>query len=216
MRGDGSSNEERRRTGRRYRTDRTEGISDGVFAVSLTLLILDVRPPEGGVSQLVHGLVLIAPRLGTFALSFAIVAYYWLVHHLIFRTTDSRPTTLHCAAFRCAVDGRAAGDRMRVPRSGTRTEHLRRAADCVRADLPPALLLTVVVRHGATRHGGRNGASRLSGVCEMGTWLCEPGHTAAMFRAGHLHRLINSSFSLARPAALVSPWPRSTSSAAGT
>jgi uncharacterized membrane protein len=84
MRGDGSSNEERLKTGRRYRTDRTEGISDGVFAVSLTLLILDVRPPEGGVSQLVHGLVLIAPRLGTFALSFAIVAYYWLVHHLIF------------------------------------------------------------------------------------------------------------------------------------
>ena len=71
MRDDGSSNEERLRTGRRYRTDRTEGISDGVFAVSLTLLILDVRPPEGGVSQLVHGLVLIAPRLGTFALSFA-------------------------------------------------------------------------------------------------------------------------------------------------
>src|SRR6266478_881279 len=62
MRDDGSSNEERLRTGRRYRTDRTEGISDGVFAVSLTLLILDVRPPEGGVSQLVH----------------------WLVHHLIF------------------------------------------------------------------------------------------------------------------------------------
>ncbi len=72
MRDDGSSNEERLRTGRRYRTDRTEGTSDGVFAVSLTLLILDVRPPEGGVSQLVHGLVLIAPRLGTFALSFAI------------------------------------------------------------------------------------------------------------------------------------------------
>src|SRR5713226_1112215 len=59
-------------------------ISDGVFAVSLTLLILDVRPPEVGVSQLVHGLVLISPRFGTFALSFAIVAYYWLVHHLIF------------------------------------------------------------------------------------------------------------------------------------
>src|SRR5436853_7060565 len=82
MRGDDSSNEDRLRTGRRYRTDRTEGISDGVFAVSLTLLILDVRPPEGGVSQLLHGLVLIAPRLGTFALSFAIVAYSWIVHQL--------------------------------------------------------------------------------------------------------------------------------------
>ncbi len=211
MRGDGSSNEERLRTGRRYRTDRTEGISDGVFAVSLTLLILDVRPPEGGVSQLVHGLVLIAPRLGTFALSFAIVAYYWLVHHLIFaslsihdcrvalldrgarsllsraggarnlwcqsrrlyvdagrcvvrrgpfshhRTTYSQPTTLHCAAFRCSVDCRAAGDRMRVPRSVTRTEHLRRAADCVRADLPPAVLLTVVVRHGVEVRDGLHG-----------------------------------------------------------
>src|SRR5260221_6032428 len=84
MRVDGSSNEERLNIGRNYRTDRTEGISDGVFAVSLTLLILDVRPPEGGASQLVHGLVLIAPRLGTFALSFAIVAYYWLLPHLIF------------------------------------------------------------------------------------------------------------------------------------
>ena len=83
MRNDGLSNEERLNTGKEYGTDRTEGISDGVFAVALTLLILDVRPPEGGVSQLVHGLGLIAPRLGTFALSFAIAAYYWLVHHLI-------------------------------------------------------------------------------------------------------------------------------------
>src|SRR4051794_18537112 len=64
------------------RPDRRD--SDGVFAVSLTLLILDVRAPEGGVSPLVHGRVLIAPRLGTFALSVATVAYYWLVHHLIF------------------------------------------------------------------------------------------------------------------------------------
>src|SRR5437867_10913802 len=84
MRGDGSSNEERLKAGRKYRTDRTEGISDGVFAVSLTLLILDLRPPEGGVSPLVHALVLIAPRLGTFALSFAIVAYCWLDDHLAF------------------------------------------------------------------------------------------------------------------------------------
>ena len=84
MKDGNSSNEERSTTSRNYRTDRTEGISDGVFAVSLTLLILDVRPPEGGVSQLGHELALIAPRLGTFALSFGIVAYYWLVHHLIF------------------------------------------------------------------------------------------------------------------------------------
>jgi len=66
MRGDGSSNEERLRTGRRYRTDRTEGISDGVFAVSLTLLILDDDLLKAGVSQLVHGVV----RSVTFLKSF--------------------------------------------------------------------------------------------------------------------------------------------------
>jgi uncharacterized membrane protein len=71
-------------SGRRYQTDRTEGISDGVFAVALTLLILDVKPPDGNVGELAHDLAAIAPRMGTFILSFAIVAYYWLVHHLIF------------------------------------------------------------------------------------------------------------------------------------
>src|SRR5260221_12252166 len=96
MRVDGSSNEERLNIGRNYRTDRTEGISDGVFAVSLTLLILDVRPPEGGASQLVHGLVLIAPRLGTFALSLPFVGYYWLVPHVIFTSRNRRQGALCC------------------------------------------------------------------------------------------------------------------------
>src|SRR4029077_15487621 len=60
-----------------------------------------------------------------------------------YRTTYYQPTALTCAAFRGSGDSRGAGDRMRVSRSGTRTEHLRRAADCVRADLPPAVLLTL-------------------------------------------------------------------------
>src|SRR5438132_7200300 len=159
MRGDGSSNEERLRTGRRYRTDRTEGISDGVFAVSLTLLILEpaVSIHDCRVALLDRGARSLRSRAGG-------ARHLWrqsrrlyvdagrcvvrrgpFSHH---RTTYSQPTTLRCAAFRCSVDGRAARDRMRVPRSGTRTEHLRRAADCVRADLPPAVLLTIVVRHG--------------------------------------------------------------------
>jgi uncharacterized membrane protein len=59
-------------------------ISDGVFAVALTLLILDVKPPDVAASDLPPALVAVAPRLGIFALSFAIVAYYWLDHHSIF------------------------------------------------------------------------------------------------------------------------------------
>jgi uncharacterized membrane protein len=69
---------------RRYPTDRTAAISDGVFAVALTLLILDVKLPDRGTGELAKALISVAPRLGIFALSFAIVAYYWVVHHLIF------------------------------------------------------------------------------------------------------------------------------------
>jgi len=84
MTGDTDPKEAGLATGRSYGTGRTEGVSDAIFAVSLTLLILDVKPPEGGAAELVHGLVKLAPKLLTFALSFSIVAYYWLVHHLIF------------------------------------------------------------------------------------------------------------------------------------
>jgi uncharacterized membrane protein len=69
---------------RLYSSDRTAAISDGVFAVALTLLVLDIKPPEGAAPALVSALVAVAPQLGIFALSFAIVSYYWIVHHLIF------------------------------------------------------------------------------------------------------------------------------------
>lgn len=66
-------------------------ISDGVFAVALTLLVLDIKPPEGGASALVSALVAIAPQLGIFALSFAIVSYYWDedAKSILNRTTNS-------------------------------------------------------------------------------------------------------------------------------
>jgi uncharacterized membrane protein len=69
---------------KRSQTDRIAAISDGVFAVALTLLILDVRLPDGSRENLMGSLVAVAPRLGIFALSFAIVSYYWILHHLIF------------------------------------------------------------------------------------------------------------------------------------
>ena len=64
--------------------ERLAAISDGIFAVALTLLIVDVKPPDVSVSHLTGALIATAPRLGIFALSFAIVAYYWVVHHLTY------------------------------------------------------------------------------------------------------------------------------------
>jgi uncharacterized membrane protein len=63
---------------------RVVAISDGVFAVALTLLILDVKPPTVSPMLLASAIFATAPRLGIFALSFAIVAYYWVSHHFSF------------------------------------------------------------------------------------------------------------------------------------
>jgi len=63
---------------------RVIAISDGVFAVALTLLILDVKPPTVNPTLLASAIIATAPRLGIFALSFAIVAYYWVSHHFSF------------------------------------------------------------------------------------------------------------------------------------
>jgi uncharacterized membrane protein len=68
----------------RFASDRIVAISDGIFAVALTLLVLDVKLPSGPVSTLASALRAGAGHFGIFALSFSIVAYYWTVHHLAF------------------------------------------------------------------------------------------------------------------------------------
>jgi uncharacterized membrane protein len=75
----------------RFKPDRLNAVSDGIFSVALTLLILDIKPPSTSSANLGEALLMLAPQFGVFALSFAIVAYFWVIHHLIFlyiRTTD--------------------------------------------------------------------------------------------------------------------------------
>src|SRR5262245_1736720 len=59
---------------------RLEAFSDGVFAIVITLLILNVHVPDGRTL----GLRALRPRippLATFVLSFIIVGVYWISHH---------------------------------------------------------------------------------------------------------------------------------------
>lgn len=71
---------------------RLEGFSDGVMAVAITLLVLgiDAPVPEPGESlwqALDSGTV---GSLALFALSFAVIARFWMVHHDAFKELPAR------------------------------------------------------------------------------------------------------------------------------
>jgi uncharacterized membrane protein len=69
-------------------TGRVEAFSDGVIAIIVTLLIFEVRLPEvprgADTAAFWAALVSIAPKFGSFTLSFAAVAIYWVNHHHFF------------------------------------------------------------------------------------------------------------------------------------
>jgi uncharacterized membrane protein len=65
-------------------TGRLETFSDGVFAIAITLLILDVRIPSGHAS-LTHGLANAWPSYIGYVISFLTIGIMWANHHGIFR-----------------------------------------------------------------------------------------------------------------------------------
>jgi uncharacterized membrane protein len=59
-----------------------EAFSDGVFAIVITLLILEVHVPEGvSAEHLGDELIRLLPTMGAYFLSFFVVGLYWMVHH---------------------------------------------------------------------------------------------------------------------------------------
>jgi uncharacterized membrane protein len=66
------------------RLTRIEMLSDGVFAIVLTLLVLELKVPalkdHGSVSELAHQLVELMPKFLSWLISFIIVCKFWLNH----------------------------------------------------------------------------------------------------------------------------------------
>ena len=64
---------------------RLEAFSDGVFAIVVTLLVLELKLPplkdHASVSELAHQLVELAPKFLSWLISFIIVCKFWLNHH---------------------------------------------------------------------------------------------------------------------------------------
>lgn len=60
---------------------RLEAFSDGVFAIVITLLILDIRFPEVEYAQFWETFPSVLPRILAYVLSFIIIGLYWVIHH---------------------------------------------------------------------------------------------------------------------------------------
>jgi uncharacterized membrane protein len=78
-------------------TGRIEAFSDGVFAIAITLLILEIKVPhlpgESGASALCSALARLWPSYVAFLTSFVTIFIMWANHHAIFRlvrTSDAR------------------------------------------------------------------------------------------------------------------------------
>jgi uncharacterized membrane protein len=60
---------------------RLEAFSDGVLAVAITLLVLDLRVPEPGTGALGHQLAHEWPSYAAYAISFLTIGIIWINHH---------------------------------------------------------------------------------------------------------------------------------------
>lgn len=75
--------------------ERLTFLVDGVFAITITLLVLELRLPEEGMTQLVNGLLGMLPRLFIYFIAFYSLANHWVVHQRMFRhITDADSVVL--------------------------------------------------------------------------------------------------------------------------
>jgi len=74
---------------RSHAHDRLCAVADGVYAIALTLLVLDLKVPEvPGITnpQLTTDLVQQIPNFVAYVIGFLVVAFFWMNHHRIFQS----------------------------------------------------------------------------------------------------------------------------------
>ena len=76
-------------------TQRLEAFSDGVFAIAITLLVLEIKVPhESGAHELTKALLAEWPSYFGFVLSFVVIGIIWINHHTMFRDISHADQTL--------------------------------------------------------------------------------------------------------------------------
>jgi len=64
---------------------RLEAFSDGVIAIIITIMVLELRPPDGAGFD---GLRPLIPKVLAYLLSFVLIAIYWNNHHHLFKLVE--------------------------------------------------------------------------------------------------------------------------------
>jgi len=74
-------------------TSRLEAFSDGVFAIAITLLVIEIAVPHGENGGLARALAAQWPSYAAYAVSFAVIGIMWVNHHTLIElvATVDRP-----------------------------------------------------------------------------------------------------------------------------
>ena len=77
-----------------FRNDRVGALSDGVFAIAMTLLVLDLKLPEANVeldgNVFTDGIMAQRPRFVSWLVSFAILCRLWITQHALLAAGEIR------------------------------------------------------------------------------------------------------------------------------
>ena len=75
---------------------RIYAFTDGVFAIAITLLVLQIEVPSGltSNSQFLDALNDLVPDFFAFAISFLVIGSYWIRHHRLMRMVREYDQTL--------------------------------------------------------------------------------------------------------------------------
>jgi len=71
-----------------FTKNRVEAFSDGIFAIIVTLLILEIKVPHigqpGSSAELARSIAALSPKLVSWAISFLTICIVWMNHHRLF------------------------------------------------------------------------------------------------------------------------------------
>ena len=107
-----------------FSVHRIEALTDGVFAIAMTLLVIELKLPDPhavhSADGLAQALAALSPKAIAWTISFGVLAFFWVGHHRVFRhvqRTDGPLLTLNLAElavvtllpFSCSLIGEFPG-----------------------------------------------------------------------------------------------------------